>query len=67
MKAAIRHCGMPASLVTEVGRHLEKLQGVREGLVADPSVLLLIVLSLTCAIEFLSNFKPIILNHASQK
>ena len=38
-------CGMPASLVTEVGRYLEKLQGVREGLVADPSILLLIVLS----------------------
>lgn len=34
---------------------------------ADPSILLSIVLSLTCAIEFRSNFKPIILNHASQK
>lgn len=43
------------------------MQGVGEGLVADPSILLLIALSLTCAIELLSNFKPIILNHASQK
>lgn len=58
---------MPASFLTELERYLEKLQGIREGLVADPSILLLIVLSLTCAIEFLSNFKPIILKHASRK
>lgn len=32
--------GMPASLVTQFGRGLEKLQGVMEGLVADPPVLL---------------------------
>lgn len=49
---------MPASLVTEVGRYLEKLQGFREGLMAAPSILLWIVVSLTCALEFLSNFKP---------
>lgn len=47
-------CGGPASLLTAVGRYLGELRGVREGLMADPSRLLLIVLSLTCAIEFLS-------------
>lgn len=44
-------------LATEVGRYLEKLQGFREGLVAAPSILPWIVVSLTCAAEFLSNLK----------
>lgn len=58
---------MHASLVAEVGRSSEKLQGIRMVLVDDPSLLLLIVLFLTCTIEFVSDCKPIILNHACQK
>lgn len=47
--------------------YLAKFWGARNGLVADPSMLLLIVLSPACAVEFLSNFKPVVLNRASQK
>lgn len=46
---------MHASLVAEVGRSSEKLQGIRMVLVDDPSLWLLIVLFLTCTTEFVSD------------